>query len=390
MKEQIEKAFIENFGRGTFITITTPARANLIGEHIDYQGGYVLPIGVDKFIFTCGRERKDKSIKLFSFNYNQYFETTTDEIRYQKEYPWANYILGVLVEFKKLGNPLPGIEIVIGGNIPVGSGLSSSAAVEISIAVLSQKITGIELEPIEVIKLARRAENEFVGVACGIMDQFSIYLSKKDNALLLNCKTLDYKYVPLRMEGHKFLLVDTKKERSLSSSVYNERVRSVNEAVNIIKKYENIEFLTDVKDIHFYRDKLPYETFKRALHIFEENHRVLESVMSIEKGDTDGFGELMYLSHESLKDLYEVSCEELDFIVGFSKNFKEVKGARLTGAGMGGCCLVLLEGSFIPYFISELTTLYQSAFSKKPEFYEIQPVDGAFYQNLLVSRLQSH
>ena len=381
MKEEIEKAFIEKFGSGNFITITTPARANLIGEHIDYQGGYVLPIGVDRFIFTCGRERKDRSVKLFSFNYNQHFETTINEIEYQKEYHWANYILGVLAEFKKMGYNLPGMEIAIGGNIPVGSGLSSSAAVEVSIAVLFQKIAGIEIEPIEVIKLARRAENEFVGVACGIMDQFSIYLSKKDNALLLNCKTLDYKYVPLRMGSHKFLLVDTKKERSLSSSVYNERVHSVNEAVNIIKKYEDIEFLTDVKDIHSYRDKLPYETYKRALHIFEENHRVLESVQSLEKGDIDGFGELMYLSHESLKDLYEVSCEELDFIVGFSKNFKEVKGARLTGAGMGGCCLVLLETSFIPYFISELASLYQSAFGKKPGAYDIQPVDGALYQN---------
>jgi len=381
MKEEIEKAFIEKFGSGNFITITTPARANLIGEHIDYQGGYVLPIGVDRFIFTCGRERKDRSVKLFSFNYNQHFETTVDEIEYQKEYHWANYILGVLAEFKKMGYNLPGMEIAIGGNIPVGSGLSSSAAVEVSIAVLFQKIAGIEIEPIEVIKLARRAENEFVGVACGIMDQFSIYLSKKDNALLLNCKTLDYKYVPLRMGSHKFLLVDTKKERSLSSSVYNERVHSVNEAVNIIKKYEDIEFLTDVKDIHSYRDKLPYEVYKRALHIFEENHRVLESVRFLEKGDIDGFGELMYLSHESLKDLYEVSCEELDFIVGFSKNFKEVKGARLTGAGMGGCCLVLLETSFIPYFISELASLYQSAFGKKPGAYDIQPVDGALYQN---------
>ena len=381
MKEEIEKAFIEKFGSGNFITITTPARANLIGEHIDYQGGYVLPIGVDRFIFTCGRERKDRSVKLFSFNYNQHFETTINEIEYQKEYHWANYILGVLAEFKKMGYPLPGIEIAIGGNIPVGSGLSSSAAVEVSIVVLFQRIAGIEVEPIEVIKLARRAENEFVGVACGIMDQFSIYLSKKDNALLLNCKTLDYKYVPLRMGSHKFLLVDTKKERSLSSSVYNERVRSVNEAVNIIKKYEDIEFLTDVKDIHSYRDKLPYEVYKRALHIFEENHRVLESVRFLEKGDIDGFGELMYLSHESLKDLYEVSCEELDFIVGFSKNFKEVKGARLTGAGMGGCCLVLLETSFIPYFISELASLYQSAFGKKPGAYDIQPVDGALYQN---------
>ncbi|HOL21875.1 MAG TPA: galactokinase [bacterium] len=382
MKEQIQKAFTENFGAGTFITITTPARANLIGEHIDYQGGYVLPIGVDRFIFTCGRERKDKSIKLFSFNYNQYFETDVEHITYQERYRWVNYILGVLAEFKKLGYNLPGIEMAIGGNIPVGSGLSSSASVEVSVAVLFQKITRIEMSPLELVKLARRAENEFVGVACGIMDQFSIYLARKDNALLINCKTLEYKYVPLPMGSHKFLLVDTKKERNLSSSVYNSRVKSVEEAVNIIRRSRDIAFLTDLDDINHYKKELSEETFKRALHIVEENKRVIAAVRCLENNDTDGFGELMYQSHRSLKELYEVSCEELDFIVGFSKNLDGVKGARLTGAGMGGCCLVLLEESKINYFISEITPLYQNAFGKKPEFYPVQPVDGALYQNL--------
>ncbi|MCM8762651.1 MAG: galactokinase [Candidatus Omnitrophica bacterium] len=381
MKEKIQKAFTEKFGREPFITITTPGRANLIGEHIDYQGGYVLPVGVDRFIFSCGRKRKDNKIKLFSFNYNQYFETDTEHIIYQKKYKWANYILGVLEEYKKIGYEISGMEIAIGGNIPVGSGLSSSAAVEISIAVLFQKITGIEIEPLELIKLARRAENEFVGVSCGIMDQFSIYLSKKDNALLINCKTLEYKYAPLLMNGLKFLLVDTKKERSLSSSVYNSRVASVKEAVMAIRQYRDIEFLTDLDDITLYKDKLSEETYKRALHIVEENKRVLDAVSCLEKNDFNGFGQLMYQSHKSLKDLYEVSCEELDFIVGFGKNIEGVKGARLTGAGMGGCALVLLEENIISQFISELTSLYKKTFGINPEFYLFQPVDGALYQN---------
>ncbi|MCM8820805.1 MAG: galactokinase, partial [Candidatus Omnitrophica bacterium] len=298
-----------------------------------------------------------------------------------KKYKWANYILGVLAEYRKLGYDIPGIEIAIGGNIPVGSGLSSSAAVEISIAVLFQKITGIEIEPIELIKLARRAENEFVGVSCGIMDQFSIYLSKKDNALLINCKTLDYRYVPLLMDGLKFLLVDTKKERSLSSSVYNNRVASVKEAVSIIRQYRDIEFLTEIDDITPYKDKLSEETYNRALHIVEENKRVLEAVSCLERDDFNGFGELMYQSHKSLKKLYEVSCEELDFIIDFAKNIDGVKGARLTGAGMGGCALVLLEEKIISQFISELTPLYQKTFGINPEFYLFQPVDGALYQN---------
>ncbi|MDD3726334.1 MAG: galactokinase [Candidatus Ratteibacteria bacterium] len=382
MKEQIQKAFTENFGTGPFITITTPARANLIGEHIDYQGGYVLPIGIDRFIYTSARKREDNKIALFSFNYNQYFETDTEHITYEENYLWANYILGVLDEFRKLGFAVPGIELTIGGNIPVGSGLSSSAAVEVSIGVLFQKITGTKLEPLELIKLARRAENEFVGVSCGIMDQFSIYLSKKNSALLINCKTLEYRYAPLQMGNLKFLLVDTKKERSLSSSVYNDRVASVKEAVRIIRQEKDIEFLTDIEDISSYKDKFSEETFRRALHIVEENKRVVEAVNCLENSDFDSFGELMYQSHKSLKELYEVSCRELDFIVEFSKNIRGVKGARLTGAGMGGCCLVLIEEKCIPTFIDELAPLYQQVFGKTPEFYPIQPVDGALYQNI--------
>jgi galactokinase len=381
MKPEIEQKFIEIFGgEPDFVSVTTPGRANLIGEHIDYQGGYVLPIAVNRFIYSFGRKRTDNKILLFSYNYNGFFETTIENISYQNNKRWANYVLGVIQEFKKLGHSIPGMEIVFGGDVPVGSGLSSSAAVEISMAVLFQKLSGIEIEPVELIKLARRAENEFVGVNCGIMDQFSIYLSKKGRALLLNCNTFDYKYVPLPLKDCSFMLVDTKKGRSLSSSVYNKRVRSVEETLSIIKQYEEINFLTQVKDISVYKDRLSEENYKRARHIVEENTRVLTAVKNLENRKIEGFGRLMYESHNSLKNLYEVSCDELDFIVNFSKEFSGVKGARLTGAGMGGCCIVLIEKATIPKFTEQLSASYKKQFGIKPEFYEVEPVNGAFYE----------
>lgn len=383
IKKQVEETFVKIFGgNAKFVSVTAPGRANLIGEHVDYQGGYVLPIAVDRFICGIGRKRSDNKIKLFSFNYNESFETTPAGISYNERVRWANYIMGVIQEFKKLGYPIPGMEVVFGGDVPAGSGLSSSAAVEVCTAVLLEKLCSIKVDPIELIKLARRAENEFVGVQCGIMDQFASYLSKENNALLLNCNTLDYRYIPLKIDRYSFLLVDTKKTRSLSSSVYNERVESIKEALKTIKKYEDVMFLTEIKDLNTYRDKLSEETFKRARHIVEENNRVLLAVKKLENDDIEGFGTIMYESHTSLRDLYEVSCEELDFIVDFSTNFEGVKGARLTGAGMGGCTLVLLKKEVIQNYKNQLSELYEKRFGRRPEFYEVRPVNGAHYENI--------
>ncbi len=381
-RKQIEETFAKVFGGDAgFISVTAPGRANLIGEHVDYQGGHVLPIAVDRFIHSAGRKTKGNKIRLFSFNYNESFETTTESISYSDSAKWSNYVTGVIREFKKLGHSIPGMEIAFGGDVPVGSGLSSSAAVEVCTAVLLERLCGVKLDPVELIKLARQAENEFVGVQCGIMDQFSIHLSKESSALLLNCDTLEYRYVPLKLKETGLLLVDTKKARSLASSVYNRRVRSVTEALETIKKYEQVKFLTQVKDLAVYKDRLSEENYRRARHIVEENNRVLSAVKDLEDGNIDGFGGAMYESHASLRDLYEVSCDELDFIVDFSRDFEGVKGARLTGAGMGGCAVVLLEKKVIPGYSERLSALYEERFGWKPAFHEVSPVNGAHVPN---------
>jgi len=382
MENKIERDFRGRFGdKEPFYSATTPGRANLIGEHIDYQGGSVFPIAVDRFIVSAGRLKNDGRISLFSCNYSESFEAPAGSIEYQKEVPWANYVLGVLAEFKTLGHPLPGIEIAFGGNIPIGSGLSSSAALEVCIAELFRSLSGIEISPEELVKLARRAENLFVGVNCGIMDQFSVYLAKEKHALLLNCKTLAYENIPLPLDNMNFLLVDTRKERKLSSSVYNKRVKSVEKSLEVIKKQESVDFLTEVEDINRYKNVLSAENFKRARHIAEENLRVLDAVKKLREKNMDGFGKLMYESHKSLKELYEVSCSELDFIVDFSNNFEGVKGARLTGAGMGGCCIILLKKDIMRRYEKQLAALYEKKFGFPPEFYEVAAVDGAFYRN---------
>lgn len=379
MEREIEKKFIEIFGKQRFKKVKSPARVNLIGDHTDYQGGYVLPVAIDRYTYFFGRKRDDNKIKIYSFNFNEYVKTFLEDIKFNKEKKWVNYIYGVVKEFENKGVELSGFEIAFGGNVPVGSGLSSSASVEIGAVTLLMKIFELKFTDIEVIKMGKSAENNFVGVNCGIMDQFIIYLGKRESAIFLNCDNLKYSYVPFKTGLYKLLLVDTKKKRELSSSVYNERVEEVERVVNVIKRDMNINNLGQISPeiLENYKNRLREIEYKRGKHIVEENERVKKSVEFLKKGDIENFGVMLYQSHISLKNLYQVSCDELDFIVDFSKNFKGILGARLTGAGMGGCCIVLIEQEFIDDFKNELSKNYYKEFGIRPSFYEVVAVDGA-------------
>ena len=379
MEKEIKEKFFELFGKGEYKKVNSPGRLNLIGDHTDYQGGFVLPIAIDRYTYFFGRKRDDKKIKIYSFNFNDYIETFLEDIKFNKEKKWVNYIYGVVKEFENKGVELSGFEITYGGNVPVGSGLSSSASVEIGAVTLLMKIFELKFTDIEVIEMGKSAENNFVGVNCGIMDQFIIYLGKKESAIFLNCDNLKYSYVPFKTGSYKLLLVDTKKKRELSSSVYNKRVEEVEKVVNVIKRDMNINNLGQISPeiLENYKNRLGEIEYKRSKHIVEENERVKKSVEFLKKGDIENFGVMLYQSHISLKNLYQVSCDELDFIVDFSKNFKDILGARLTGAGMGGCCIVLIEKSFIDNFKNELSKNYYEKFRIKPSFYEVVAVDGA-------------
>ena len=383
MKKNIENSFIKIFGeKDICFSSVTPGRANLIGEHVDYQGGWVMPFAINRFIYAIGRKRDDRKIKIFSFNYQESTETSLDSITYQKEKTWANYLLGVIREYHKSDWMSCGVEIAFGGNIPVASGLSSSAALEIATASLLQKIFSIEIPPLKMIKLAQTAENAFVGVNCGIMDQFSVHIARKDHAVMINCKTLNYEYVPLFFKEESLVLVNTRKTRKLSASIYNDRVKSANTALETIKKFEKVECLAELSSsrLQRYKNRLSEVQFKRALHIVEENQRVITAAKLLSEKKTEEFGQLMYLSHKSLKTLYEISCDELDFIVDFSAKFKGIRGARLTGAGMGGCCIVLIKKDCRENFKNSLQHAYKRTFGISPAFYPVKPVNGTFYR----------
>ncbi|HOJ40320.1 MAG TPA: galactokinase [bacterium] len=384
MREEIKKEFVRHFGKtAEAVYAEAPGRTNLIGEHIDYQGGHVLPVAVERVIGAWAVRRSDRCLRLYSLTYQQLFQGKLEELTYQRQYPWVNYILGVVEQLMKREIVSFGFDLAVGGNVPVASGLSSSAALEVCIASLLLRMAGTGLPPLEVVRLARRAENEFVGVNCGIMDQFSSYLCRKGHALLLNCATLKNRQVPLQLGQYCFLLVNTLKERSLLSSFYNQRVEQVNAALATIqKKKPEVRYLAElnVKELEGFRDCLNSVIFRRALHVVRENERVLKAVDFLQAGQVREFGELLYASHESLRDLYEISCDELDFIVDFSRRSSAVAGARLTGGGFGGCCLVLLKKEAVKDFQDSLKQNYLQRFQREPEFIEVETADGVYYR----------
>ena len=382
MHERLLDEFGSHFGSrgGDILVRRAPGRTNLIGGHVDYSGGLVLPAAVNRYVEMAARPRGDRRMRLRSVNFSETFETDLNGIDRGKTPRWAAYILGVVFELHKLGIELPGCDLAVAGDVPVGSGLSSSAALEVCSAVTFLDLLGAKLSPLDIITLCRRAENDFVGVKCGIMDQFASCCCREDHALLIDCKTLEAEQVPLKLGRHAILLVDTRKERSLGSSAYNERVEEVAKAVAVIRKqWRHVRLLADtsVPEVTALRVQLGATLLKRALHVTSEIARVREGVEYVKTGKISEFGQVLYRSHESLRDLYEVSCAELDFIVDFCREFEGVAGARLTGGGFGGSIIALIQRPLILEFKENLGMLYTRHFGHEPGFIEVETVDGA-------------
>jgi galactokinase len=277
------------------------------------------------------------------------------------------------------------MDVVIYGEVPEGAGLSSSASLEIASLLSFKELYGIDIEPLKIIKLARKAENEFVGVECGIMDQFASLLSKEEYALFIDCRTLDYRYVKVSLSGYTFVVCNSMIKRELAASAYNERRRECRDALKILQSYlPKIKALRDVTvdDISRYASFLPPILRKRAEHVVYENGRVKKAVEELEYGDTEAFGDLMNQSHRSLKELYEVSSEELDLLVDTGKSIEGVLGARLTGAGFGGCVLFFLKENSMKPLKEKIIEVYQKKTGITPQFYEILPSRGAFSEQI--------
>lgn len=368
---------LENF-EADFVVVA-PGRINLIGEHTDYNEGFVLPTAIDKAIkLHFAKNSTPYSCNIFSKTYGKSFSFDLQEIS-RSTVSWENYILGVVYEIQKRGKNLHGFDCVIESDLPVGAGVSSSAALESGIAFGLNKLFDLQLSRKTITTLSRDAEHNYVGTKCGIMDQYASVLSKKEHLILLDCRSLEAVYVPANFEGHKLLLLNTMVSHNLASSEYNTRREECEKAVNVIKqRYPEANSLRDVNLTRLaeFKEILPQVLYKRAHYVVSENDRVLKAVEALKQEDLRQFGQLMYESHQGLKDNYEVSCEELDFLVDLTKDYEPVKGARMMGGGFGGCTINLIEEEAVEEFVETASESYFRQFGIKPESIVVSPQQG--------------
>jgi len=381
--EKLKEEFKKTFGKTKDIQLfNAPGRVNIIGEHTDYNGGYVLPAAISLGLLAAARKKNDRKICFKSINFTKEVVASLDELKYEEEKDWANYPLSVAWVLEKEGIELSGADIIFEGNIPVASGLSSSAAIEVLTMKCLLELSDQSIEKERIPFLCRKAENEFIGVKSGIMDQYIITFGKKNNALFLNCKTLEHKLIPFHnIKDTVIMIGNTKVRRGLAKSAYNERVAECNEGLKMLRgflKRENIEDLSDIGKGEFgeYKNHLPPVIAKRCEHVIFENERVKQAVESLEKGNLDRLGKLMIQSHKSLKELYEVSCKELDIMVEAFLDSDGVYGARMTGAGFGGCAIALIKQDAQEEIIKKASKEYEKKAGIKGEFYVSRISDG--------------
>lgn len=376
-KSLLKEGFEKNFGtRDDIQYFFSPGRVNLIGEHIDYNGGLVFPCALSIGIYAAVGYREDKKVRLVSKNMVNKVEFALNDIQFKEEDGWGNYVKGVIKYIQKEGYDLKGADIYLDSTLPDGAGLSSSAALEVLIGyIMLYPMFGDKIDRVWLSLLCQRAENEFVGVNCGIMDQFSVAMGKRDHAILLDCNTLEYEYVPFKLDGYTLVIMDTNKKRELSESKYNERRSECDKALNVIRRHRHIENLCQatLEDLNYIDDEI---LKRRARHVITENERVKRAVELLKEGDIKGFEELLVKSHKSLRDDYEVTGFYLDTIVEEALNADGCIGARMTGAGFGGCAIAIVKGEFLEKFIKLVEEKYKLITALTPKFYICSIEDG--------------
>ncbi|HVZ80689.1 MAG TPA: galactokinase [bacterium] len=385
LAERARALFFEAFGGEPAVTVSAPGRVNLIGEHTDYNEGFVLPMAVDRGVVMAARRRDDAKVLLHSADYRQRAEFLLEPLRPDPEHPWADYMKGVALGLRQSGRPLGGFEALILGDLPQGAGLSSSAALEVAGEVLLRRLFGFSLDDLELVRLAQKAENEFVGVQCGIMDQFASHLGAQGCALFLDCRSLEYDWVPLG-EDLKAVVFNTGVKRELASSDYNVRRQQCAEGVRQFARF--VPGLTSLRDLSLcdlekHQAQVEPLVLKRCRHVVGENQRVLDAVEAFRNRDLGRIKTLFRESHESLRDDYEVSCPELDALVEAAQEHPLQKGSRMTGGGFGGCTVHLVpqDEAVIQNFISFVSQDYEKRFGRRPESYVFSPAAGAKFLN---------
>jgi galactokinase len=376
--DPVKQSHVEEYGRAPEVIAAAPGRVNLIGEHTDYNDGFVFPMAIDFTVRVAVSRRKDSHVHFYSVDFKDRKRAALPSLRFRKEDRWANYPKGIINALAARGHPMSGMDITIHGDIPQGAGLSSSAALEIATALAVQTLYHIEIGREEAARLAQEAESEFVGVRRGIMDQFISRLAKEGHAMLLDTRTLVYHYVPLTFKSAKILLTNSKVPHGLADSEYAKRREECARCVQILSAKKPGTALRDYtpSDVRDSLGLIPEATRKKCLHVVEENQRVLDAEEALKKKDLVTFGKLMNRSHESLRDLYEVSCPELDWLVKRAWETEGVYGSRLTGAGFGGCTITLIEEEAIPRYREHIAP-YERIFGFRPEVYICKPSGGA-------------
>ncbi len=385
MQQKVLERFQELFGaEGDIRSYFSPGRVNLIGEHTDYNGGHVFPCALTIGTYGAARKREDRKIRFYSENFRKMgvCETNLDDLVYHEEANWTNYPKGVVWAFKEKGYEAPtGFDMVMYGNIPNGSGLSSSASVELLMGVILVDLYGFEgLSMIDLALLGQYAENRFNGMNCGIMDQFAIAMGKENQAIFLDTGDLSYEYAPIEMKGAKIVIAASNKKRKLTDSKYNERRAECEEALADIQKQMDIKALGELTEEQFeqVQDAIQNPVCrKRAKHAVYENQRTIKAVAALKAGDLETFGKLMNASHVSLRDDYEVTGKELDTLVEAAWKQEGVIGSRMTGAGFGGCTVSIVKEEAIDGFIKNVGEIYEKEIGYAADFYVVEIGDGS-------------
>ncbi len=379
MKEQLQQQFSEIYGQPAERFFFSPGRVNLIGEHIDHNGGLVMPCAIDTGTYLLVGFNNENSIRLRSVNFNETLDTPIKD-HYQKNgNNWFNYPLGVINLFLKDKHQLTGLDLLYYGDMPIGASLSSSASIEIVTAFALNEIFKAGYAKLDLVKMCKAVENDFIGLNSGIMDQFAVAFGQKDKAVLIDCNNLTYQAVNCDLKDYELAIINTNKPRKLEESEYNARAQDCQDALKMLKGELDITYLCDINTETFntYKHLITTDNaLKRAQHVIEENDRVKAATKVLNNGDIEQFGKLMYDSHYSLRDKYEVSCKELDTIVEYCETNPNVAGARMTGAGFGGCAIALVKKNEFENFSTAVINYYTDKIGYAPAVYKAIISDG--------------
>jgi len=384
MLEKIRQEFEQKFGgHGDIRAYFAPGRVNLIGEHTDYNGGHVFPCALTLGTYAVARKREDNILRLYSMNFENrgVIESDLNDLTPYKEAGWTNYPKGVMWAFEKRGYKLTsGLDVVIYGNIPNGSGLSSSASLEILTGLMLKDMFGFDVSMTEIALIGQYSENNFNGCNCGIMDQFASAMGKKDHAIFLDTNTLKYEYAPVVLEDAKIVIINSKVKHSLVDSAYNDRRNECETALKELQTVVDIKTLGDLSEGEYeaHKDAIQSEIRqKRAKHAVYENQRAIRAVEALKANDVETFGKLMNASHISLRDDYEVSCEEIDILVDLAWETEGVIGSRITGGGFGGCTVSIVKNEAVDGFVKNIGAKYKEKVGHEAEFYVVNIGEGA-------------